>query len=283
MQFKRLSLVHFSISIKYIISIYIIALIAMQLVFGNANVVFFKMPLNIAIISFWLIFLTFFRKSEIIKKLSGKGVGITAIIFIIACSLILGFASEQFSANFTKSWIMIGSILLMITSLWLVILRKLSLKNTGFLLSHFGLLLVLISALFGSADIEKLRTKLNKDDVPTSILYNSNGVPTSLNFNILLSNFLVEYYPNGSPLRYMATITLSNTANNNNNYSKTTVKLEVNHPAHYKGYDIYLISYGEGYCIIELQKQPWKYPLATGIVIMLAGAIFMFIKKDNVE
>ena len=60
--------------------------------------------------------------------------------------------------------------------------------------------------------------------------------------------------------------------------------LEVNHPHSYRlGEDIYLTGYdtrnvgNTRYCILQIVRQPWKYVMVTGILMMLAGAVLLFI------
>ena len=60
--------------------------------------------------------------------------------------------------------------------------------------------------------------------------------------------------------------------------------LEVNHPHNYRlGEDIYLTGYdtrnvgNTRYCILQIVRQPWKYVIVTGILMMLAGAVLLFI------
>jgi cytochrome c biogenesis factor len=288
-------------------------LIALQLLIGNIDETFFRAPLNIAIILLLLAVPAYFRKSTFFKKLSGKRTSILAILFMIICSLVVGFtpqlspaeaaAKTGFAAalgiyNFTQSWIMAGSIVLILINLFLVILNRLELKRgirkeVGFFLNHIGLLLVIISAFFGSADVVKLRMKLAKEGEPDAMAYHMTGSGVYLGFGVSLDNFTTEYYPNGTPMRYCAQITAGavpgrDTEDNSvkgNSVKRATTKqmnIEVNHPARYGGYDIYLISSGTDYCIIELQKQPWKYALAGGIVCMLFGAITMFMRGKEV-
>ena len=61
--------------------------------------------------------------------------------------------------------------------------------------------------------------------------------------------------------------------------------LEVNHPYAYRlGEDVYLTGYdvakgnNSEYCILQIVEQPWKYVVVAGILMMLAGAILLFIK-----
>ena len=66
--------------------------------------------------------------------------------------------------------------------------------------------------------------------------------------------------------------------------------LEVNHPYAYRlGEDIYLTGYDvtkdneSEYCILQVVKQPWKYIIVAGILMMLAGAILLFINGPKTD
>ena len=89
-----------------------------------------------------------------------------------------------------------------------------------------------------------------------------------------LRSFSVEYYPNGRPSRFAATVRLGD----------DEALLEVNHPYSYRlGEDVYLTGYDMAsgnesrYCVLQVVMQPWKYITVTGILMMLAGAVLLFI------
>ena len=101
-----------------------------------------------------------------------------------------------------------------------------------------------------------------------------NGASDNLDSDMELNSFAVEYYPNGRPSRFSANVRLGN----------ESVLLEVNHPYSYRlGEDVYLTGYDvtkdneSNYCILQVVKQPWKYVMVAGILMMLAGAVLLFI------
>ena len=101
-----------------------------------------------------------------------------------------------------------------------------------------------------------------------------NGASYYLDYDMELNSFAVEYYPNGRPSRFSANVRLGN----------ENVLLEVNHPYSYRlGEDVYLTGYDitkgneSNYCILQVVKQPWKYVMVAGILMMLAGAVLLFI------
>lgn len=271
--------------IHYIYPAYFVLSLLLQLVLGNLNEVFFRFPLSIILLSLWLLLLFYFRKTETGKELSGKRAGLIAIGYAIACSLVVGVtpqltpeqaAMEKGIAallgcyDFIRSWFMAGAVLLLVSNLWLITLKRFNRKNIGFILNHTGLLMVLVAGYCGSADVVKLRAKINTQE-PVNTAYRTNGTTALLPFTVFLQDFRVTYYPDKSPMNYTAIVGL--------NGGEQHCNLQVNHPAHYRGYDLYLISYGDGYCIIELQKQPWKYLLAGGIILMLGGAVSIFNRR----
>ena len=61
------------------------------------------------------------------------------------------------------------------------------------------------------------------------------------------------------------------------------VTLSVNHPyARTWSEDIYLTGYDSEddrvSCVLQVVRHPWKWPMATGIVMLIAGAIMMFVQ-----
>ena len=60
--------------------------------------------------------------------------------------------------------------------------------------------------------------------------------------------------------------------------------IEVNDPyTRAFGEDVYLVGYDaaagseSSYCILEIVREPWKYVTVAGIVLLLAGAVLLFI------
>lgn len=136
-----------------------------------------------------------------------------------------------------------------------------------------GLWLALFAGFFGSSDTQVLRIPLYKGE-PAREAFDMNGASYYLDYEMELRSFSVEYYSNGRPSRFAADVRLGN---------EETV-LEVNHPYSYRlGEDVYLTGYDVAggndskYCILQVVVQPWKYVMVAGILMMLAGAVLLFI------
>ena len=62
------------------------------------------------------------------------------------------------------------------------------------------------------------------------------------------------------------------------------VVLKVNHPYRLSfSEDLYLTGYDREnerpqHCIVEIVRQPWKYLIHIGILMMMAGSVLMFAK-----
>ena len=146
-----------------------------------------------------------------------------------------------------------------------------------FILNHVGLWLALFAGFIGSSDTNILRLPVYKETA-TNEAFDSQGVIYYLDYEIELDSFAVYYYPNGNPSNFTAHVVIG----------KDKALLTVNHPYAYRwGEDVYLTGYDTlkgntgKYCILQIVKQPWKYVLATGILMMIAGAILLFINKPK--
>ena len=140
-----------------------------------------------------------------------------------------------------------------------------------FLLNHAGLLLALSSAFFGAPDSEELRLQAFKD-VPVREAFRMEGTRTWLRYEVELKDFRVEAFDNGTPSSYEADVVVDG----------KEVTLKVNHPYSIGlSEDIYLSSYDQAageYCVLQIVKEPWKYPALAGILMMLSGAFVLFIQ-----
>lgn len=165
------------------------------------------------------------------------------------------------------------------------------LHTTVFVLNHLGLLLALVAATLGSADMQRVRMAVVRAE-PRSLAWDANGYGYELDFAIELLDFKIE--ENGqadsrSPSKFKACVQITALSPHALAISEHTI--EVNRPASMQGWKIYLIGYeaelGEDtrYCEFELVRDPWLPWVYAGIAMMLAGAVGLFLiatpKKDK--
>lgn len=274
---------------------YILLATAAQLFIGNFPVSFFAFPLNIILTAIWLLLLWILYKDykniPLTRFLSSsKASALSICLFIGGCLIIglfpqlsdreaemrEGIAASLGFYNFMTSWIFIAVLILLLSNLALITIHAYQYRKKTrwrFILNHTGLWLALFAGFLGSSDTYILRVPIYKGQ-PTHEAFDMNGASYYLGYEMELDSFAIEYYPNGRPSRFAAKIRIGT----------ENALLEVNHPYAYRpGEDVYLTGYDvtkgneSNYCILQVVKQPWKYVVVAGIIMMLAGAILLFI------
>ena len=87
----------------------------------------------------------------------------------------------------------------------------------------------------------------------TAILSQSDGILLQeLPFSVELKKFIVEYYSTGMPKLFASDIVIHDKATG----AKQDARVEVNHPANYKGIEIYQSSFDDGGSTVKLQAVP---------------------------
>lgn len=283
------------------VMVYISLAVAMQLLTGNFPVSFFAFPLNLVFAVLWLFLLWMLYKEYKIAKftrfLYSSQASILSIGLLICGCLIIGLFPQLSDAeakmreglpaflgcyNFMTSWIFIAILLFLLSNLAMITIHAYHYRKQArwrFILNHAGLWLALFAGFLGSSDTQTLRIPIYKGE-PSREAFDMNGASHYLDYETELNSFAVEYYPNGRPSRFAANVRLGN----------EKALLEVNHPYAYRlGEDIYLTGYDvmkgneSEYCILQVVKQPWKYIIVAGILMMLAGAILLFINGPKTD
>lgn len=147
-----------------------------------------------------------------------------------------------------------------------------------FVLNHAGLWLALFAGVVGSAEEQTLRIPVFLDR-PNNEAVTEEGITVLLPKQLQLNDFTVEHYPNGTPRHFFAEISIDG----------KPASLEVNHPyAASWGEDYYLTSYDmqsgqPQYCVVQIVREPLKYLMLAGIIMMLCGACLLFLAGPNVQ
>lgn len=235
----------------------------------------FAFPVNL-IIGLCIVFLGWkFRKLYRDKHMS------IALFLLTAVSLVQGFMPAHMA--FTRTW----PFVIVLSVFFIVLASRLFLR---FSLAGFGLWLALWAGMLGTADASVTHVMVPRHE----------HARTSLPFTLRLEDFKVTRYQTGEPMEYQATVSLQDMSqvkdlpntgtvlpkgtpvNSDGRENSVLRTLRVNHPVHYKGHQVYLMDYDvtkgdmTDYCIVMVTRQPWRWLVFAGILLLLAGALKTF-------
>lgn len=244
---------------------------------------FFAYPLNLILALLWAAGVVSLwrncRRSRFVSFMLSKGATVSSIALLGTFSLVAGITGRR---EIMSSWPAVAMMLYFLTVLFFVLLRGWRTRPSSgrgkirwrFILNHAGLLIALSSAFWGAPDSYEYRMQFNAD-VPAREAFRMDGSQTWLSYELELKEFTVDTYENGMPSMYEADVLIDG----------KPVNLRVNQPyAVSFGEDIYLSGYhtneddGAFSCVLQIVREPWKYIALAGILLMIAGALLLFIQ-----
>ena len=143
--------------------------------------------------------------------------------------------------------------------------------------SHLCLFLAMTTATLGNADMQRLKMITVKGEPEWRALTQKQQI-VEMPLAIELKEFIMETYDDGTPRCFASDIQILTKTGKN---IQTTV--EVNKPVEVDGWKIYQYGYDTQMgamsqtSILELVSDPWLPLVYTGIYMMLAGAVCMFL------
>lgn len=241
----------------------------------------FRFPLNLILLLIWaaVVYVLWEKhpKSGFVRFMLSPGATYWAVgLFLVLC-LAIGITGHRWIVN---TWPFVLFMIYFQTVLSYVILRgwreatatgaRLGPVRWRFLFLHAGLLVTVASAFWGAPDKETLKLQVFKGE-PVSEAYREDGKIIWLKNAVTLQDFKVSYGNDGVPSDYEATVTTGD----------RTFALRVNHPHALRfGEDMYLSGYdvqAAEYCVLQVVRDPWRYGILAGILMMLAGAFMLFV------
>jgi len=216
-------------------------------------------------------------------------------------------------SQISVSWYFLLISFYLLWILGLVILKRVNSfkwKDTRFLLSHTGLFIAFFSAILGSSDLQHLQMVVPVNGAEWRAV-NERKEIVELPFAIELKSFTIDEYPpaltlsdtmtgKAVPKKKQKTVnekeSLVMAAHKPKGYiSEVTVYtqnkkiekalIEVNKPLSISGWKIYQWGYDKvlgkrsRYSVFKLVKDHWQPAVYTGIVMMLAGALFSLLSR----
>ena len=253
-----------------------------EMCWGSFPVGIFRFPLNILVMALWMMLMAMMyrgRGHRVARFLLSREATWLSLGMVAVIGITLGLQRKPAST----AWPMVVSLLFVQSHLLLVVMR--GWRNKGgvrwrFCLTHIGLLLALGAGYWGAADREQWRMPVH--NFPSNEAFTMQGEPRRLPYTLELKDFTIEQAENGTPTHYEAQIMVDD----------ERVTLRVNHPyARTLSEKIYLVSFssspqGERYAIVEIVSEPWQWLSAAGIILLIAGAMLLFIqgpRKGRIE
>ena len=275
----------------------IIAGLMLQLSVGPVNWDVFRWPVNGFVLAGFLalIVITFLLRKKVYGFLfiGTYKAAIPALVYTVVLTIMMGLTRQEVNGtwlnNMLSFWpfvltyvyiaVILGQIILrrtkrMVNGQWSMVNLK---RDIPFLLNHLGLFLAMTTATLGNADMQRLKMITVKGEPEWRALTSQQQI-VEMPIAIELKEFIMETYDDGSPKRFASDIQILTKTGKN---IQTTV--EVNKPIEVDGWKIYQYGYDTQMgamsqtSILELVSDPWLPLVYTGIYMMLAGAVCMFL------
>ena len=210
---------------------------------------------------------------------------IPTLVYAVVLTIVMGLTRQTVDGvwlnNMLSFWPFVLIYVYIAVILGQIILRRLLhfqwKRDIPFLLNHLGLFLAMTTATLGNADMQRLKMITVKGEPEWRALTSQQQI-VELPIAIELKDFIMETYDDGSPRRFASDIQILTKTGKN---IQTIV--EVNKPVEVDGWKIYQYGYDTQMgamsqtSILELVSDPWLPLVYTGIYMMLAGAVCMFL------
>ena len=251
----------------------------------------FAWPVNgIVLVGFLTVIIALFllrKKIPVFRFIGTCQAAIPTLTYAVVLTIIMGMTKQKTDGTWLNSmltfWPFVLIYVYMAVILGMVILRR---RDIPFLLNHFGLFLAMTTATLGNADMQQLKM-ITVVGEPEWRALTQEGTIREMPLTVELRRFIMETYEDGSPKRFASEIQILTKSG-----KKIETTVDVNKPIEVEGWKIYQYSYDTQMgamsqtSILELVRDPWLPAVYTGIYMMLAGAVCMFIfgnKKKNVN
>ena len=268
----------------------IIAGLALELSVGPVVWEAFAWPVNgIVLAGFLFMIAAMFllrKKVYAFQFIGTYQAAIPAMVYAVVLTIIMGLTRQQAGGRWLNDmlsfWPFVLIYVYIAVILGIIILRRLLhlhswKRDVPFLLNHLGLFLALTTATLGNADMQRVKMICGVDE-PEWRAMTTDGRIIEMPIAIELKKFIMETYDDGSPKRFATEIQI---VTKTFKYIETVV--DVNKPYEVDGWKIYQYGYDtqmgaqSQISIFEVVSDPWLPLVYTGIYMMLAGAVCMFV------
>ena len=228
----------------------------------------------------------FHKKVYAFRFIGSYQAALPALVYAVVLTIIMGLTRQTANGRWLNNMLVFWPFVLIYVYVALilgeVILRRVThltswRRDIPFLLNHLGLFLAMTTATLGNADMQRLRMVAMVGE-PEWRALTQEGVVREMPLAIELKQFIMETYDDGSPKRFASEIQILTKSGKN-----IEATVDVNKPVEVEGWKIYQYGYDtqmgarSQISILELVSDPWLPLVYTGIYMMLAGAVCMFV------
>lgn len=273
---------------------FVIAGLALQLSIGPVTWEVFAWPANGIVFAGFLMMITLIfllrKKVDVFQFLGTYQAAIPAMVYAVVLTIVMGLTRQEVNGTWLKNmltfWPFVLIYVYIAVILGVIILRRLIhlsnwKRDVPFLFNHVGLFLALTTATLGNADMQRVKMITTVGE-PEWRALTQDGALKEMDITIELKKFIMETYDDGSPKRFASEIRIQTKSDK----SIETV-VDVNKPYEFDGWKIYQYGYDtqmgaqSQVSILELVCDPWLPFVYTGIYLMLAGAVCLFVLGDR--
>ncbi|MBQ1708957.1 MAG: cytochrome c biogenesis protein ResB [Bacteroidales bacterium] len=265
-------------------------------------------PRNLILLALFLLLLVllyaFRRKVRLFAWMVRLDAAVPALCYCLGLTLVLGLVRQSgegggipWLSRMLDFWPFVLSYAWLLTLLGLVSVKHLllfRLREIPFLLNHAGLFLALACGALGSPDRQDLFMTVTEGTLATTA-EDADGAVHTPGISVELHDFIMELYPlqpgarMQMPKRFASEITLFDREG-----KVCDAVIEVNKPLKAAGWTIYQYDYDaqagpeSRISVLELVRDPWQPFVLAGILMMLCGALCLFLfmaprpKKEEV-
>lgn len=265
-------------------------------------------PRNLILLALFLLLLVllyaFRRKVRFFTWMMWLDAAVPALCYVLGLTLVLGLVRQSgegggipWLSRMLDFWPFVLSYIWLMTLLGLVTLKQVlffSWRSIPLLLNHLGLFLALACGALGSPDRQDLFMTVTEGTLATTA-EDADGAVHTPGISVELHDFIMELYPlqpgarMQMPKRFASEITLFDREG-----KVCDAVIEVNKPLKAAGWTIYQYDYDaqagpeSRISVLELVRDPWQPFVLAGILMMLCGALCLFLfmaprpKKEEV-
>ena len=264
--------------------------ILLQIVMGPIRWELFAWPVNLIVLALLLaavgVMFAFRRRVYAFEWMMHTGAAVPCLVFAASLTILMGLLPQvreggmPWLSQMLRFWpfVLIWTWMMVISALAaLNHLLRWKVREIPFILNHLGVVVAIVAATLGNADIQSLQLTAFAGE-PEWRALDDEGTVHEPGLVIELHRFIMEEYADGTPKRFASDISV---------YSEDgkTVQgtVEVNKPLKVNGWKIYQYGYDvrmgpeSTYSVFQLVRDPWIFWVYLGIFMMLAGALCLML------